>query len=125
MALALPHSFPVQSLRMSLLSPLSAIPAIQQRQGLDVVEPSLEDGVNVAGEPIRGAGADNSSELEDEVVNRVTTIMIIEEAEVVRVEDDDSDGRTMISRSAIGMRLLISSLTGRCWRRSISTVLLS
>jgi hypothetical protein len=123
--LALLRSLPSKSLRTSLPSPLSAIPAIQQRQDLDVVEPSLEDGANVVDVPIRGAGADNSSELEDEVVNRVTIIMIIEGAEVVRVVVDDSDGRTMISHSAIGMRLLISSLTGRCWRRSISTVLLS
>ena len=101
------------------------MPAIPQRQDLVVVEHSLEDGANVVAEPIHGAGADNSSELEDEVVNRVTIIMIIEEAEVLRVEDDDSDGRIMISRSEIGMRLLISSLTGKCWRRSISTVLLS
>lgn len=112
---------------MNLLSPSSAIPAIQQRQGLDVVEPSVaEDEANaVDEEPIRGAVADSSRELEDEVANKDTTTTIIEEAEVVRVEDDDSDGKTMISHSAIEMHLSISSLIGRCWRRSISTVLLN
>lgn len=80
----------------------------------------------MVGELIRGADADNSRELEDEVANRAaTTTTIIEVAEAVRVEDDGSAGRTMISHSVIGMRLLISNLTGRCWRRSTSTVLLN
>jgi len=92
-----------------------------------VVEHSVgEDGANVVDEgPIREAGADNSRELEDEVANKDTTTTIPEEAEVVRVEDDDSDGKTTISHSAIGMHRSISGLTGRCWKRSISIVLLN
>lgn len=107
------------------LSPLSAIPATRRRPDLDVVEPSQEDGVNVVGVAIPEADEDSSRELEDEVVNKATTTMINEEAVEVRAVDGDSAGRITTSHNATAMRLLTSSLTGRCWRRLISTALLS
>jgi len=92
-----------------------------------VVVLSREDGANeVDAVQILEVAADNSKELADEEVNKVVTItMITVEAVVVREVDGDSAGRTTTSRSATAMRLLISSLIGRCWRRSTSIVLRS
>ena len=73
---------------------------------------------------IRGAVGDNFKELEDEAVNSITTMMR-GEAVVVRVVGDDLAGRITTSRNETVMRLSTSSLTGRCWRRLISTVWLS
>jgi hypothetical protein len=112
-------------LKMNLLSLLSAILAIQQRHDLAEVEPLREDGVNVVGEQIPEADGDNSRELEDEVVNKVTTIIMIGEAVVARVVEGDLAGRIMTSHNETVMRLSTSSLTGRCWRRLISTVWLN
>lgn len=123
--LELPRSLLPRSLRTNPLSPLSAIPVIPLRRGSDVVEPSLEAVANAVDGLILEAGADNSRGLEDEVANKDITSMTNEEAEEVRVVVGGLDGRTTISRSAIGMRLLISSLTGRCWKRLTSTVSLS
>ena len=78
----------------------------------------------MADEPIRGAVGANFKELEDEAANSITTMMR-GEAVVVRVVGDDLAGRITTSRSATVMLQSISSLTGRCWRRSISTVWLS
>lgn len=88
---------------------------------------SREDGANeVDAVQILEVAADNSKELADEEVNKVVTItMITVEAVVVREVDGDSAGRTTTSRSVTAMRLLISSLIGRCWRRSTSIVLRS
>jgi hypothetical protein len=89
------------------------------------VEPLRGDGVNVVGEQIPEADGDNSRELEDEVVNKVTTTIMIGEAVVARVVEGDLAGRIMTSHNETVMRLSTSSLTGRCWRRLISTVWLS
>jgi len=112
-------------LKMNLLSLLSAILAIQQKHDLAGVEPLRGDGVNVVGEQIPEADGDNSRELEDEVVNKVTTTIMIGEAVVARVVEGDLAGRIMTSHNETVMRLSTSSLTGRCWRRLISTVWLS
>ena len=61
----------------------------------------------------------------DEEASKVTTTMISEEAAEVRVVDGDLAGRITTSHSATAMRLLTSSLTGRCWRRLTSTAWLS
>ena len=105
-------------------SPLSAIPATRRRHDSGEVRRSLEDGANVVDVPIRGAVGDNFKELEDEAVNSIITMMR-GEAVVVRVVGDDLAGRITTSRSATVMLQSILSLTGRCWRRSISTVWLS
>lgn len=68
---------------------------------------------------------DSFRELEDEEASKVTTTMISEEAAEVRVVDGDLAGRITTSHSATAMRLLTSSLTGRCWRRLTSTAWLS
>jgi hypothetical protein len=112
-------------LRTSLLSPLSAIPAILQRRDLAGVEPSQEGGVNVVDEQIPEADGDSSRELEDEVVNKATTTMTTEEAVAVRVVEGDLAGRITTNHNETVMRLLISSPTGRCWRRLTSIVWLS
>jgi hypothetical protein len=112
-------------LKMNLLSPSSAILAIQQRHDLAGAEPLLEDGVSVVGEQIPEADGDNSRELEDEVVNKVTTTITTGEAVAVRVVEGDLVGRITTSRNETVTRLSTSSLTGRCWRRLISTVWLS
>jgi hypothetical protein len=105
--------------------PLSAIRAIPQRHDSAGEEPSLEGGVSVADEQIPEVAEDNSRELEDEVASKATTTIMIEEDEAVRVVDGDLAGRIMTSRNETAMRLLTSSLTGRCWRRLISIVWLS
>lgn len=111
-------------LKMSPPSPLSAIPATRRRRDSGVVQPSLEDGVNVVDVPIRGAAGGNFKELEDEAVSSIITMMR-GEAVVVRVVEDDLAGKITTSRSATVMLPSISSLTGRCWRRLISTAWLS
>jgi hypothetical protein len=98
---------------------------IHRRLDLDAGEPSLEDGDNAVDEPTQEVDEDNSKEWEDEVANKDTTSMITGEDEEVLVVADGSDGRTTTSRNATAMHQLISSPTGRCWRRSISTVWLS
>ncbi len=112
-------------LKMNPPFPLSAIRAIPLR--LDSVGggPSPEDGGNVVDEQIPEAAEDNSRELEDEVASKATTTIMIEGDEAVRVVDGDLAGRITTSRNETAMRLLTSSLTGRCWRRLISTVWLS
>lgn len=87
-----------------------------------MVEPSLEDGANEADAQIPGADEGNSNELVDEAANKDITTTIIEEVVVVREAEDDLAGRITTSRNEIAMRLLTSSLTGKCWRRLISIV---
>jgi len=85
-----------------------------------------EDGVNVAGEQIPEVVGDNFRELEDEVANKgVTTTITTGEAVAVHVVGGDLAGRIMTSRNETAMLLSTSSLTGRCWRRLISTAWLS
>ena len=112
------------SLKMRALSPLSAILAIQRRLDSVVAEPSLVDEDSAVGQ-IPEVDEDSSSALEDEEVNRATTLTVTAEAVAVLEADDDSVGRTTTSRSATAMPLSISSLTGRCWRKLISTAWLS
>jgi hypothetical protein len=69
-------------------------------------------------------GEDNSNALEDGVVNRAI-IMIPVEAGVVHAVDDDLAGKTTTNPSAIATLPSTSNLTGRCWRRLISTAWLS
>jgi hypothetical protein len=123
---ALEHllSSPFNSLRMSPLSPLSVIPATRPKPGSDVVELLREGGGNVVDEAMPEADEVNSKELADEEVSNTATTMT-EEGEVVRVAEEDLVGRTTTNLNEIAMRLLTSSLTGKCWRRSISTVWLS
>ena len=111
--------------KMNLPSPLSAILATRRRQDLAGVEHSREGGVNVADAAIPEVDVDSFRELEDEEASKVTTTMISEEAAEVRVVDGDLAGRITTSHSATAMRLLTSSLTGRCWRRLTSTAWLS
>jgi hypothetical protein len=118
-------SSPYRWLKTSLLSPLSAILAIQQRRGSAGVAPSREGGVNVVDEEILEADGDNSRELEDEVASKVTTTMIIGEVVAVLEVEGDLAGRITTSRNETAMHLLTSSLTGRCWKRLTSTVWLS
>lgn len=110
--------------RTSLLSPLLAIPATRRRRALDEAELLLEDGVN--GEAAQTLEADeaNSRELEGEVDNKDMAMTTGAGAEVHGVEDDLA-GRTTTNHNETVMHLLISSPTGRCWRRSISTVWLN
>merc|ERR1711900_16627 len=100
--------------KMNLPSPLSAILATRRRQDLAGVEHSREGGVNVADAAIPEVDVDSFRELEDEEASKVTTTMISEEAAEVRVVDGDLAGRITTSHSATAMRLLTSSLTGRC-----------
>jgi len=86
---------------------------------------SPEGGVNAEDEQIPEAAEDNSRESADVVVSKDIITMIAEEAVVVREVAEDLAGRTTTSHNEIAMRLLTSSLTGRCWRRLISTVWLS
>jgi hypothetical protein len=64
----------------------------------------------------------NSSALEDEVVSKGTTTTMLVGVVVELEADEDSAGRITTSLNATAMHLSTSSLTGRCWRRSISTV---
>ena len=82
-------------------------------------------GDNVAEELIREAAEGNFKELVDEVVSKVITNMTTGEAVVVREEVDVLAGKITINRNETAMHLLISSLIGRCWRKSISTAWLS
>lgn len=111
--------------KTSPLSPLSAILATRRRRDLAGVEPSREGGVNVVDAAIPEADEGSSRELGDGAVNKVTTTMISEEAVEVHVVDGDLAGRITTSLSATAMRLLTSSLTGKCWRRLTSTAWLS
>jgi hypothetical protein len=81
----------------------------------------LVDGANVGEESILEVDGVNSRELADEVASNITSTTV-EEAEAVRVAEEDSAGRTTTSLNATVMHLLTSSLTGSCWRRLISTV---
>ena len=112
-------------LKMNPPFPLSAIRAIPLRLDSVGEEPSPEDGVNVVDERIPEAAEDNSRESEDEVANKATTTIMIGGDEAARVVDGDLAGRITTSRNETAMRLLTSSLTGRCWRRLILTVWLS
>jgi hypothetical protein len=105
--------------------PLSATRAIPRRHDSAGEEPLREAGVNAVDEQIPEAAEDNSRELEDEVASRATTIIMIGEDEVVRGVDGDLAGRITTSPNETAMRLLTSSLTGRCWKRLISTAWLS
>jgi hypothetical protein len=89
------------------------------------VEHLVVDGDSAVERTLEVVEEDNSSVLEDEVVNRATITMMLVEVEAVLEVDDDSAGKTTTSRSATAMRRSISSLTGKCWRRLISTALLN
>ena len=112
-------------LKMNPPFPLSATRAIPPRHDSAGEEPLPEDEANVVDEQIPGAAEDSSRELEDEVASKVTTTRMIAEDEEARVVDGDLAGRITTSRNETAMRLLTSSLTGRCWRRLILTVWLS
>ncbi len=107
---------------MNLPSLWSATPATRRRRALDGAELSLEVGANEVGAETREADEVNSKESEDEVASKDTITTIAEEVVVVRGVEDDLAGKTMTSHNEIAMRLSTSSLTGRCWRRLISTV---
>lgn len=111
-------------LKMNHPFPLSAIHAIPLRLDSVGEEPSPEDGVNVD-ERIPEAAEDNSRESEDEVASKATTTIMIGGDEAARAVDGDLAGRITTSRNETVMRLLTSSLTGRCWRKLILTVWLS
>jgi hypothetical protein len=106
--------------RTNLHFPLSVIPANRQRLGLVGVEHLLVvEGNGVA--QTQEVDEDSSKGLVDEGASKAITTMITEEVVVVLVEDEDLDGKITTNHSETAMRLLISSLTGRCWRRSILT----
>lgn len=121
----LPFSQSPNSQKTSQPFLLLAIPAIHKRPALDVEGPSQEDEANEGEEPIPEEEEDNSKESEDEVASKVTTNMTTGEAGVELVVVEDSGGKITINHSGTAMRLLISSLTGRCWRKLISIVWLS
>lgn len=123
--LELLHYLQSNSPRTNLPSLLLATLAILPRPALDVEEPLPEDVGNVVEEEIPGVAEVNSNELEDEVDNKVTTVTIPVVDEVVHEVEGNLAGKIMTSHKETVMLLLTLSLTGRCWRRLISTVWLS
>jgi hypothetical protein len=82
---------------------------------------SPEGGVNAEDEQILEVAEDNFRELVDVVASKDIITMIAEVVVVEREVAEDLAGRTTTSHNGIAMRLSTSSLTGRCWRRLIST----
>jgi hypothetical protein len=93
---------------------------------LEEVECSLADVGSAADAAMREVAEASSKEsVLDEEASRGDTVMIAVEVVVLVPEDDGLDGRIMTNLKEIAMRPLISRQTGRCWKRSISTVWLN
>lgn len=110
--------------RTSHPSPSLQTPETARKRVLGVEASSQEvvDSVEAVAthEEVEVSSKESVKAVEDNRASMATTTGVVA---VLRVEDDDSAGRTTTSHREIAMLRSTLSQTGRCWRRLTSTVL--